>query len=108
MHIIIRITNKCYTKYFGEAFDVVVNVHICRQIAEVVLNDIAAPLFLTQALEKRIAERGYHKIYLETAAILKEAVNLYTSAGYKSVSGVECALCDLRMCKTVDPRPMQT
>lgn len=51
--------------------------------------------FLLQELEKRIAERGFKEIWIETATVLKEAVILYEQNGYKPASGVETKRCDL-------------
>ncbi len=52
-----------------------------------------------QALERRIKEQGYHKIYIETATVLTEACRLYDSAGYQPVGGVETERCDQRRYK---------
>ena len=52
-----------------------------------------------QYLERRIVEKGYSTIYIETASVLKEAVKLYTSAGYIPVKGVETNRCDQRLYK---------
>ena len=52
-----------------------------------------------QYLERRIAEKGYRTIYIETASVLKEACKLYTSAGYIPVGGVETERCDQRLYK---------
>ena len=54
-----------------------------------------------QKLEARIAERGYSRIYLETASALFEACKLYQSAGYLPVGGVETARCDKRLYKDI-------
>ena len=58
-------------------------------------------IFFLQALERRIKERGYHKIYLETATVLAEACKLYDSAGYLPVCGVETERCDQRRYKMI-------
>jgi putative acetyltransferase len=50
--------------------------------------------FLLQALEKTIAQQGYREIWVETAAVLKEAVLLYERSGYLPATGVETARCD--------------
>ena len=54
-----------------------------------------------QYLERRIAERGYRTIYIETASVLKEACKLYKSAGYIPVEGVETERCDQRLYKNI-------
>ena len=54
-----------------------------------------------QALERRIAERGYGRVVIETASVLKEACQLYRSSGYLPLEGVETARCDMRMYKDI-------
>ncbi|MGF1481508.1 MAG: GNAT family N-acetyltransferase [Cyanophyceae cyanobacterium] len=49
---------------------------------------------LLQALEQAIAARGFEQIWLETASILREAVQLYENCGYRPASGVETRRCD--------------
>lgn len=50
--------------------------------------------FLLAELERAIAARGYHQIWIETASVLKEAVQLYERHGYEPSTGVETARCD--------------
>lgn len=50
--------------------------------------------YLLQTLEATIAARGFQQIWLETATVLKEAVNLYERSGYQLATGVETARCD--------------
>nr|WP_069965367.1 MULTISPECIES: GNAT family N-acetyltransferase [unclassified Desertifilum]OEJ77127.1 GNAT family N-acetyltransferase [Desertifilum tharense IPPAS B-1220] len=58
--------------------------------------------FLLQALEKAIREaipsgsasRQFQQIYVETASVLKEAVQLYERSGYQPTTGVETSRCD--------------
>ncbi|PSB02529.1 GNAT family N-acetyltransferase [Merismopedia glauca] len=50
--------------------------------------------FLLSELESAIANRGYQQIWIETASVLKEAVQLYESQGYQSAIGVETQRCD--------------
>jgi putative acetyltransferase len=50
--------------------------------------------FLLQELEAAIVARGYCQIWIETASILKEAVQLYEKNGYRPATGVETARCD--------------
>ncbi len=50
--------------------------------------------FLLQALETAIQQRGFHEIWIETASVLKEAVQLYEKSGYHPATGVETARCD--------------
>ena len=50
--------------------------------------------FLLKELERAIADRGFHQIWIETASVLKEAVKLYESSGYQSAAGVETERCD--------------
>jgi putative acetyltransferase len=54
-----------------------------------------------QYLERRIAEKGYKTVYIETASVLKEACKLYSSAGYIPVKGVETQRCDQRLYKNI-------
>jgi putative acetyltransferase len=55
--------------------------------------------FLLQELEKTIKNRGFQQIWIETASILKEAVNLYENNGYVPSEGVETERCDRVYCK---------
>lgn len=50
--------------------------------------------FLLARLEARISDRGFQQIWVETASILAEAVQLYESQGYRSATGVETQRCD--------------
>ncbi len=50
--------------------------------------------FLLQQLEQAIAARGFRTIWIETASVLKEAVQLYESSGYQPATGVETPRCD--------------
>lgn len=50
--------------------------------------------FLLTALEKSIAQKNFQEIWVETASILVEAVQLYESSGYLPATGVETARCD--------------
>jgi putative acetyltransferase len=50
--------------------------------------------FLLQTLEERIASKGFEQIWIETASVLKEAVQLYERSGYQPGQGVETARCD--------------
>jgi putative acetyltransferase len=45
-------------------------------------------------LEKSIKFRGFQEIWIETASVLTEAVQLYENSGYLPSSGVETARCD--------------
>ena len=51
--------------------------------------------YLLTRLEKAIAVKDYQEIWLETASILKEAVELYELNGYQPADGVETERCDL-------------
>lgn len=51
--------------------------------------------YLLLELEKAIAIKDYQEIWIETASILKEAVELYECNGYQAAEGVETARCDL-------------
>ncbi len=44
-------------------------------------------------------EKGYGRVYIETASVLSEACRLYNSAGYLPVEGVETLRCDQRLYK---------
>jgi putative acetyltransferase len=50
--------------------------------------------FLLNELEKSIQQKNYQEIWVETASILTEAVQLYESSGYLPATGVETARCD--------------
>ncbi|KAM3092775.1 GNAT family N-acetyltransferase [Phormidesmis sp. 146-35] len=50
--------------------------------------------FLLQQLEQAIALRHFEQIWIETASVLKEAVQLYETSGYQPTTGVETARCD--------------
>jgi putative acetyltransferase len=45
-------------------------------------------------LERSIESHGYHTIWIETASILKEAVQLYEQNGYQPATGIETPRCD--------------
>ncbi|NJR41065.1 MAG: GNAT family N-acetyltransferase [Leptolyngbyaceae cyanobacterium CSU_1_4] len=50
--------------------------------------------YLLQALEAAIATQGYTQIWIQTASILKEAVQLYERNGYQPSTGIETDRCD--------------
>ena len=50
--------------------------------------------YLLQELEQAIAARSFQTIWIETASVLKEAVQLYESSGYQPATGVETKRCD--------------
>lgn len=50
--------------------------------------------FLLKELESAIAQKGFEQIWIETASVLKEAVQLYEKNGYEPATGVETARCD--------------
>lgn len=50
--------------------------------------------FLLSELENTIAQKGFEQIWIETASVLKEAVQLYEKNGYQPATGVETARCD--------------
>jgi putative acetyltransferase len=50
--------------------------------------------FLLINLETAIAQQGWQEIWVETASILVEAVQLYEGSGYQAATGVETARCD--------------
>jgi putative acetyltransferase len=54
-------------------------------------------------LERSIAARGYREIWIETASVLKEAVQLYEKSGYQPATGVETSRCDRVYVKSIDP-----
>jgi putative acetyltransferase len=58
--------------------------------------------FLLQQLEATIASRGFSQIWLETATVLKKAVQLYERSGYQPATGVETARCDRVYVKWLD------
>jgi putative acetyltransferase len=50
--------------------------------------------FLLTHLEQAIADRGFQTIWIETASVLVEAVQLYERSGYQPSTGVETQRCD--------------
>jgi putative acetyltransferase len=50
--------------------------------------------FLLGQLEDAIAAHGFRQIWIETASVLKEAVQLYEKNGYIPSAGVETIRCD--------------
>jgi putative acetyltransferase len=50
--------------------------------------------FLLRQLESTIMARGFDEIWIETASVLKEAVQLYETSGYLPTTGVETSRCD--------------
>jgi len=50
--------------------------------------------FLLTELESAIAKQGFDQIWIETASVLKEAVQLYERNGYQPSTGVETLRCD--------------
>lgn len=60
--------------------------------------------YLLTELEQAIQKRGFQQIWVETASVLKEAVQLYETSGYLPAEGVETARCDRIYQKSV-PQP---
>jgi putative acetyltransferase len=58
--------------------------------------------FLLLQLEQTIKQKGFKEIWIETATVLKEAVQLYEHYGYEPTTGVETKRCDLIYKKLVD------
>jgi putative acetyltransferase len=50
--------------------------------------------YVLNELEDSIKSRGFQEIWIETASVLKEAVQLYENSGYIPSSGVETLRCD--------------
>ncbi|WP_088894023.1 GNAT family N-acetyltransferase [Leptolyngbya ohadii] len=63
--------------------------------------------FLLKALEETIASLGYREIWIETASVLKEAVQLYENSGYEPTTGVETARCDRVYVKAIGEAAIQ-
>ena len=59
--------------------------------------------FLLGQLEDAIAARGFKEIWLETATVLKVAVQMYESSGYLPETGVETTRCDKVYKKRIAP-----
>jgi putative acetyltransferase len=59
--------------------------------------------FLLGQLEQAVREKGFTQIWIETASVLKQAVQLYETSGYQPASGVETERCDRVYCKTLYP-----
>lgn len=64
-------------------------MYLCREVRGQGLGR-----FLLGELEAEIARRGFSKIWIETATVLKEAVQLYERYGYQPSTGVETSRCD--------------
>lgn len=50
--------------------------------------------FVLKQLEEAIAQGHFSEIWIETASVLTEAVQLYERNGYQPATGVETARCD--------------
>ena len=50
--------------------------------------------FLLRELEGAIAQQNYQEIWIETASVLTEAIQLYEKFGYQPAEGVETTRCD--------------
>jgi putative acetyltransferase len=59
--------------------------------------------YLLGELERSIAAQGYREIWIETASVLKEAVQLYETSGYQPATGVETTRCDRVYVKSINP-----
>ena len=46
-----------------------------------------------------VALKGYQEVIVETASVLVEACQLYKTAGYQPMGGVETERCDCRLHK---------
>ncbi len=57
--------------------------------------------FLLTQLEAAIVAAGHKAIWIETATVLREAVQFYEQAGYLPTTGVETARCDRVYCKQI-------
>lgn len=55
--------------------------------------------YLLTQLEQSAAAHGFQEVWIETASILKEAVQLYERNGYLLMTGVETERCDKAYCK---------
>jgi putative acetyltransferase len=58
--------------------------------------------YLLGELERSIVARGYREIWIETASVLKEAVQLYETSGYQPATGVETPRCDRVYVKSIE------
>ena len=58
--------------------------------------------YVLDKLEEAIKSRGFREIWIETASVLKEAVQLYEKSGYVASSGVETLRCDRVYVKKLD------
>jgi putative acetyltransferase len=50
--------------------------------------------FLLEQLEQAAAAKGFKEVWIETATVLREAVQLYEKSGYQPKTGVETERCD--------------
>ena len=60
--------------------------------------------YLLRQIEEAIQRRGFRQIWVETASVLKEAVQLYETSGYQPTDGVETPRCDRIYQKTLEPQ----
>jgi putative acetyltransferase len=62
--------------------------------------------YLLEQLEEAIQRRGFEQIWVETASVLKEAVQLYETSGYLPAQEVGTARCDRAYLKRLSaPNP---
>jgi putative acetyltransferase len=61
--------------------------------------------FLLQSLEQTISERGFQQIWIETASVLVEAVQLYERNHYQPATGVQTTRCDRVYFKQLSAQP---
>jgi putative acetyltransferase len=59
--------------------------------------------FFLGHLEAEIAAQGFKQVWVETATVLKEAVQLYERSGYQPATGVETPRCDRIYSKDLMP-----
>ncbi|MGD1873509.1 MAG: GNAT family N-acetyltransferase [Mastigocoleus sp.] len=60
--------------------------------------------FLLKELERNIISQGFQEIWIETASVLTEAVQLYEKNGYQPATGVETLRCDRVYVKKISPK----
>lgn len=61
--------------------------------------------FLLYTLEQEIIRQGFEQIHIETASVLRAAVQLYERNGYQPTTDVETARCDRAYIKFLSSSP---
>jgi ribosomal protein S18 acetylase RimI-like enzyme len=78
---------------------------LCRMYLAANYRGMGLGRLLLETGLKLAAERGFNEIRLKTAAVLKEAIGLYRSAGFAATNEAACSKnCNLVMVKYLTPQ----